>query len=262
MTASGIHTLATEIGRDIIHHAPFTSRAGQIPDLATGYAVQDALVDHLIERGARGAVTGYKVAANSPALMDLFNLPEPVSGRVFADQRHDSPARLRRADFNQFAFEPEIAAVLGADLPIGSTPHDRASVAKSIARFVPAFELLDLRQVDPPRAHMPDMVAANISNEGIVLGGPGVTADALDPAALRAEVLFDGAVAQDVTGAAPQHPLDVVAWLANHLGARGLVLTAGMVVLCGTHTPIQRPDGMSRIELHMSGLGEVAADLA
>lgn len=262
MTASGIHTLAVEIGREIIRHAPFTSRADQVPDLATGYAVQDALVDHLIERGARGAVAGYKVAANSPALLALFALPEPVSARVFADQRHDSPARLRRADYDQFAFEPEIAAVMGADLPIGAAAHDRASVAGAIARFLPAFELLDLRHVDPPRAHMPDMVAANISNEGIVLGGPGVAPGALEPAAIRAEVLFDGKVVQDVTGAAPQHPLDVVAWLANHLGARGLMLTAGMVVLCGTHTPIQRPDGVSRIGLRMSGLGEVAADLA
>lgn len=262
MTVSGIHTLAVEIGREIARHAPFVSRADQVPDLATGYAVQDALVDYLIEHGTRGAVTGYKVAANSPALLALFNMDEPVSARIFADQRHESPARLRRADFNQFAFEPEIAAVLGADLPIGTVAHDRASVVASIARFVPAFELLDLRQVDPPRARMPDMVAANISNEGIVLGGPGVAADALDPAALRAEVLFDGAVVQDVTGAAPQHPLDVVAWLANHLGARGLMLTAGMVVLCGTHTPIQRPDGVSRIGLRMSGLGEVTVEFA
>lgn len=261
MIASGIHKLATEIGAEIVRHAPFTSRADQIQDLATGYAVQDALVDHLIERGLRGAVTGYKVAANSRALMDLFNLPEPVSARVFVDQRHDSPALLRRVDFNQFAFEPEIAAILGADLPVGAV-HDRASARAAVARFVPAFELLDLRQVDPPRAHMPDMVAANISNEGIVLGGPGVATDVLDPAGIRAEVLFDGAVVQDVTGAAPQNPLDVVAWLANHLGARGLGLSAGMVVLCGTHTPIQRPDGASRIALRMTGLGEVTADIS
>lgn len=261
MTPSGLHSLAMDIGREIVAHAPFTSRADLIPDLQTAYAVQDAVVDHLIESGARGVVTGYKVAANSTALLDLFGLSEPVSARIFADQRHEGAARLRRADFNQFAFEPEIAAILGADLPVGAT-HDRASAAAAIARFVPAFELLDLRQVDPPRAHMPDMVAANISNEGVVLGGPGVAAEALDPAAIRAEVLFDGALAQDVTGAAPQHPLDVVAWLANHLGARGLGLSAGMVVLCGTHTPIQRPEGVRRIALRMTGLGEVSADLA
>lgn len=260
MTDKGLHTLAMDIGRDIVAHAPFVSRADHVPDLAAGYAVQDAVVDHLIESGAREAVTGYKVAANSKALLDLFGLAEPVSARIFADQRHDSPARLRRADFNQFAFEPEIAAILGADLAPG-VRHDRASAAAAVARFVPAFELLDLRQVDPPRAHMPDMVAANISNEGIVLGGPGVAPEALDPAAIRAEVLFDGAMVQDVTGAAPQHPLDVVAWLANHLGARGFGLSAGMVVLCGTHTPILRPEGVTRLSLRMSGLGEVAADL-
>jgi 2-keto-4-pentenoate hydratase len=45
--------------------------------------------------------------------------------------------------------------------------------------------------------------------------------------------------------------------MANHLAARGLSIEAGMVILCGTHTPIQYPVGVNRIEVRMSGLGTV-----
>jgi 2-keto-4-pentenoate hydratase len=109
---------------------------------------------------------------------------------------------------------------------------------------------------------LPDAVAQNISNAGVALGGPGVSVAQFD--ALRAVVTtveLDGRTVAEVSDGLPQHPLDVVAWMANHLAARGLQLHAGMVVLCGSHTPIQHPGAARAITVRMSGLGRVGVTL-
>lgn len=262
-------TLARRIVADIRAARPFEPYATSPPrSLAQAYALQDrvlALMGGEAADDSGPAVGGWKIAANSAALMARFGVDEPLSGRVLAAQRHDSPARLRAADYRQFAFEPEIAAVMGRDLAPASAPFTRQQVAAAIDRFVPAMELLDMRDADMPAMHIADAVAQNISNVGAVLGGPGVAAEALsgalDPASIRTRLIIDGETRHDVTGAAPEHPVDAVLWLANHLAARGQVLAAGQLVLCGTHSPIWHHEGAGTITVQMSGLGSVSLRL-
>ena len=253
--------LARLIVADMQGARPFAPHATTPPrDLAQAYALQDHVLA-LMGAEAPGAIAGWKIAANSAALMARFGLDEPLSGRVLAAQRQDSPARLRATDYRQFAFEPEIAAVMGETLAPADAPFDRARVMAAIARFIPAMELLDMREADMASMHIPDAVAQNISNVGAVLGGPGVAPGALDPGTVRTRLIIDGETRHDVTGAAPQHPADAVTWLANHLAGRGLMLEAGQVVLCGTHSPIWYHEGAGEIAVEMSGLGGVSLRL-
>ncbi|MFP4274425.1 MAG: 2-keto-4-pentenoate hydratase [Paracoccaceae bacterium] len=247
-------TEAEAIAQDILAAAPFDPRAPENGrDLAAAYAVQDALAARL--EAALGAVAGWKIAVNAPALMAHFGVTEPASGRVFAQLRQDAPARRKASDFRDFAYEPEIAAVMDRTLSPQAAPFTRDDVAGAVARFVPALELLDLRGATMPTMHLPDVVAQNITNAGAVIGGPGIAPDALDPAQLHTRVQVNGAEALSVTGGAPQHPLDAVTWLANHLAGRGLSLEAGQIVLCGTHAPIAPVSGPAEIVVEMSGLG-------
>lgn len=230
-------------------------------DLALAYATQDAVVAELVARNALGPVAGYKIAANSPALMTHFGLSEPASGRVFAGQRHDSPAVLPASGFRQFAYEPEIAAVIGSHLPARDAPHPLERVAAAIARFVPALELLDLRGAEMESIHLPDIVAQNITNAGAVVGGPGTVPDRFDARAIETRVEIDGVAELSVRAGAPQPPLEAVAWLANHLAGRGISLEAGQIVLCGTHAPIRYVHGVATISVEMPPLGSVTLRL-
>lgn len=248
--------------QDIRTAAAFDTRSTTPPrSMAQAYALQDAVADDLTSDPRYGPVAGWKIAANSPALLERFGIGEPASGRVFVAQRRDSPATLDAGAYRQFALEPEIAAVIGTTLPAQDAPFDAATVQAAIARFVPAMELLDMRGADMGAIHLPDAIAQNISNVGAVIGGPGVAPDALDVSTIRTTLTIDGELRHDVTGAAPQHPLDAVTWLANHLAARGLTLEAGQIVLCGTHSPIWYHEGTGRIDLAMSGLGEAVLTL-
>ena len=146
-------------------------------------------------------------------------------------------------------------------LPASRAPYTQVQVAAAIDRFVPAFELLDLRDSELPKIGLAEAVAQNITNAGIVVGGPGIAPYELDPAAIETVVTIDDKPELSVMGAAPQHPLEAVTWLANHLAKRGLSLEAGHIVLCGTHAPIRVVEGAARIKFRMSGLGHASLTL-
>ncbi|MEO1224419.1 MAG: fumarylacetoacetate hydrolase family protein [Pseudomonadota bacterium] len=247
---------------DVMAHAAFAPYATDPPrTLDEAYRLQDALAEQLTARAGRQAVAGWKIAANAPHLLEKFELEDPLSGRVFKNQTQQSPARLAAATFRQFAFEPEIAAIMKTDLEVPDGPADRQDVISAIDRFVPAIELLDMRDIDMPSINIADVVAQNISNEGAVIGGPGIAPQDLIPASVRTEVRVNGKVELQVTGAAPQDPIDAVIWLARHLAKRGLRLQAGQIVLCGTHCPIWYHGNPGQIVVTMTGLGEVSLSL-
>lgn len=254
--------LTQQILQDVLAGAPFNAY-GVTPlrSVAQAYALQDSLTSALVQTDSHGPVAGWKIAANSVQLMERFKLTEPATGRVFSNQRRNSPATLKVGDYTEFAFEPEIAAVLKTTLAPENAPFSTADVIAAIDRFAPGMELLDMRQTDMPNTHIPDAIAQNISNVGAVLGGPGIPPEALTPDTVRTVIKIDGKGQHDVTGAAPQDPITAVTWLANHLASRGLMLEAGQIVMCGTHSPIWYHKGAGEIEVQMSGLGTVSVTM-
>lgn len=251
-------TVARSIVHDILAGAPFRPYPTDPPRrIEDAYAMQDLVTQELIASGYRQSVTGWKIAANSQELLTRFNLGEPASGRVFADQSYRSPAKLPASYFMELAFEPEIAALMCATLDPAEAPFAPDRVLSAIDRYVPALELIDMRKAATQAPAMPDVIAQNITNEGAVLGGAGIAAMDLKDRAVRTTVRIDGTIEQAVTGAAPQNPLEAVTWLANHLAGRGLTLSAGQFVLCGTHTPMRHVTRPCHIEVEMSGLGKV-----
>lgn len=255
--------LIEKILQDVRSGNAFNAYAEEPPrSVAQAYAIQDELTLSLADPEVSGPVAGWKIAANSQQLMTRLKLSEPATGRIFANQRFHGDAKLNAADYTEFAFEPEIAAVMKTTLNPENAPFTRAQITAAIDRFVPGIELLDMRHTDVPNTHIPDAIAQNISNVGAVLGDLGIEPDALDVNDLQTIVRIDGEVVHDVTGAAPQNPLDAVRWLANHLALRGFALEEGQVVFCGTHSPIVYHKGVGAIEVTMSSIGKVKFTLS
>ncbi|MWD26388.1 hypothetical protein E0K89_002745 [Aquicoccus sp. SCR17] len=225
--------------------------------LADAYAIQDAVVAHLLDSDARAGVGGFKIAANSAALMERFGIDEPASGHIFSDEIQQAPASRPASDFAEFAYEPEIAAVMGARLVPDNAPFSAEEVAEAIDRFVPSLELLDMRNIDMAAVPFLAVLAQNITNAGAVLGGEGIKPSLIDTDRIHTTVTINGEPELDVTGAAPQSPVEAVRWLANHLAERGMGLEPGQIVLCGTHAPIRKVKGPAVIRVEMSGLGSL-----
>ena len=67
--------------------------------------------------------------------------------------------------------------------------------------------------------------------------------------------LIDPQTAAEVLGS----PINSLAWVANHLGARGLGLRAGDVVMTGSVSAVLRPKAGDAVRARFTRLGMVAA---
>src|SRR5690242_11140088 len=74
-------------------------------NIAEAYAMQEQLQALLIPE--RGAVAGYKIAITTPVMQQLMGIAHPCGGAIFASRVHDSPVRLRCADYVNVAVECE-----------------------------------------------------------------------------------------------------------------------------------------------------------
>lgn len=246
------------IAADIASGARMRGFAERLPFPESGYAVQDAVIETLAPRF--GGVAGYKIAWNLPALMEKFRIAEPAAACVLADHIRHGHATLSHSDYMDFMVEPEIAAVLARPIGRRAGGHDRASVAASVGRFAPSFELLDRRGGDP--SHPPSVIANNVFNKGAAIGGPGLAPEEIDFDALETVVVQDGEEILRQTPAWPMNPLDSLVFVANHFTARGVTLAAGVVVLCGAHTPLIPITKPGRMTMRVSGLGEASFEIA
>ncbi|MBS9720847.1 fumarylacetoacetate hydrolase family protein [Tianweitania sp. BSSL-BM11] len=250
-----MNALAERIADDIRESRAFRLSGLNRLDLPQAYAVQDAVVDRLASDPRAHAIGGYKLAFNKQASFDYYGITEPCSAPVFANRILPSGSSLRLDSYRQLVIEPEIAAVLGEDLPTSAVTIEQAGNA--ISHYVAAFELLDVRgafDFDPSAA---EAVAQGVYNVGAVLGKTRLKPENLEISALPVSLILGGAEPMEARGAAPQDPVDAVCWLANHLGARGQGLKAGMIVLCGTHLPAQTIRQTGVLQLDMGPLGRV-----
>ena len=108
-----------------------------------------------------------------------------------------------------------------------------------------------------------DTVADNASCGVFVLGDARVDPRPLDLAALRVKVRKNGQPLSEGVGAAVQgSPLASVAWLANTLGAYGVSLDAGEVILSGSLVPLETARPGDRFEMDLEGVGSASIAFA
>ena len=235
-------------------------RSLELPEaesVAAAYALQDAYVAAVGKQ-----VGGFKLAINGAAQMAHFGVDEGVSARVFSDEIYEDGIALPLSGFGSVSVEPELCAVLGTGVAALTGPVDREGAMACIGRFHAAIELIDQRGFAVPALKLEQAIGLNVFNAGIVLGTASIAPDALDMPEMRATLTLDGETVGDVTGAAPQDPIEAVQWLINHLQARGITLTPGMVVMCGTHIPIRLlEDHVRAVEISLTGLGTVSFTL-
>jgi 2-keto-4-pentenoate hydratase len=134
--------------------------------------------------------------------------------------------------------EPEIAFVLGRDLPYRAAAYGEAEVRAAIAETRLVLELLDSRYADPAAVSFAELLADHVSNQGLFIGPllPDGLRRQLDGFAIAVETLSATLHARD--GRHPDgHPLRPLVWLANFLASRAEIggLKAGAIVTTGSY---------------------------
>src|SRR5918992_575196 len=190
------------------------------------YAIQDAFV--ALRAQKLGALAGYKIALTSAEMRRFVGVDTPMAGVMLESTLHRSPARER--------------------------------VAQAVGAVMPALELADDRNADYKQLakHPLELIADNCWNEGAVLGAPVEDWKGIDLAAVRGVATINGKKVGEGCGAdAMGHPLDAVAWLADHLASIGRGLLRGDVVITGSIVTTKTVTSGDRVRFEVEEVGTV-----
>lgn len=215
-------------------------------------------LDFLARRCKDGErVVGKKIGVTSKAVQDMLGVHQPDFGfltdwmHVVGDIDVDAKALIApRA-------EAEIAFILKDSLNgPGVTAADVLAATEWIA---PCFEIVDSRIRDW-KIGIVDTVADNASCGVFILGDARADPRGIDLPGLHVTVTKNGVPLSEGYGSAVQgDPAQAVAWLANTLGAYGVTLDAGDVILSGSLVPLADAVKGDVFEMTLHGIGGCAA---
>ncbi len=202
-------------------------------------------------------VIGKKIGVTSKPVQDMLGVHQPDFG-FLTDWMHvegdiDIDARSLIAP----RAEAEIAFILkdGLNGP-GVTVEQVIAATQSIA---PCFEIVDSRIRDW-KIGIVDTVADNASCGVFVLGNARADPRDHDLPSLHVTVTKNGLPLSEGYGSAVQgDPAQAVAWLANTLGAYGVTLDAGDVILSGSVVPLAPAEKGDLFEMTLHGIGTCTA---
>jgi 2-oxopent-4-enoate/cis-2-oxohex-4-enoate hydratase len=209
-------------GRQAIE--PLSARHPEIT-IADAYAIQQRMLARRLQAGER--VVGKKIGVTSQAV----------------------PA----ATLIQPKAEGEIAFVLKRTLKgPGVTAADVLAATEGV---MACFEIVDSRIRDW-KIRIQDTVADNASCGVFVLGDRLVDPRDVDLATCGMVLEKNGEIVATGAGAAALgHPANAVAWLANTLGALGIALEAGEVVLSGSLAAMVPVRAGDDLRVSIGGIG-------
>jgi 2-keto-4-pentenoate hydratase len=244
---------------------PGTALDGLPKDIAPvtieqAYAVQDALVTLLSTE--LGLPAGYKIGCTNSAARTLLKVDSPFAGRCFTDAIENSPAVLRSSELHMIGIEPEIAVRIGTDMPANAAPWTADNVVDSVDQIMPAIEVVESRFSTWPAVGPLGAVSDNGVHRSLIIGSPlsDWTATMLNDATVVLHcdgAQVDSGVATNVDGG----PLGALAWLANHLNARGNALRTGELVTTGVMCQIYSGNAGENLVADYATLGDVRVQI-
>ena len=241
--------------RDRTTIAPISGQDGSLT-IDDAYAISLDILGRRLADGER--VVGKKIGVTSKAVQDMLGVHQPDFG-FLTDRMWIEGGRIDIAATGliQPRAEAEIAFILRAPLKgPGVTAEQVIAATESIA---PCFEIVDSRIADW-KIGIIDTVADNASCGVFVLGEARADPAAHDLPALHVTVTKNGEPLSEGYGSAVQgSPAAAVAWLANTLGAYGVTLEAGDVILSGSLVPLAPAKAGDVFEMELHGIGRCAA---
>jgi 2-oxo-3-hexenedioate decarboxylase len=222
-------------------------------DLETAYLVQDETLRRRLERGE--TLVGVKLGLTSRAKQLRMGIDAPLVAWLTDAMLLGAGVPVPQDKLIHPRIEPELVFVMGERL--AGPGVSAASALKAVSHVFGGAEVIDSRYRDF-KFTMPDVVADNASSGAFVTGPIARRPEDLDLALEAVLLEVDGQIVDSATGAAVQgHPAEALALAANVLGARGLAIEAGWIVLTGGMTDaVFAPPGSS-VACHFTSLGSI-----
>ncbi|WP_292932272.1 fumarylacetoacetate hydrolase family protein [Noviherbaspirillum sp.] len=192
-------------------------------DVDTALAIQSSVTEQLDV-----AVRAWKCATPSEGRIVMA----PIYA-VTVQGAGDCPAIVRAGHVR---VEPELAFILGKDLPARDAAYTPAEVDAAIAETRLALELIDSRYRDPAGASFAENLADGLLNQGLFIGMAVDGEKARTTATLPIRVTLESGHETLLDGRHPNaDPRAPLYWLAEFLRSKGTGLQAGQAVITGSY---------------------------
>lgn len=215
-------------------------------DLESALAIQGQVVNDL---GAH--IGGWKCLQPSPERL--------VVAPIFVQDIHRTAPVSVWAPDGRARIEPELAFVLGRNLPEREQPYTQGEVDGAVTHTHLVLELIHSRYRDPAEAEFPEMLADGLLNQGLYIG-PEVDPELALQASQMAITLNSRSGGSEYhQGRHPNtRPRAPLYWLAEFLRSRGLGLKAGDIVITGSYAGVLDAPLEEPVRVLFGELGEVS----
>ena len=229
---------------------PLTNRHPDI-SIDDAYAIQQRMMKRRLDAGEK--VVGKKIGVTSKAVMNMLGVFQPDFGWLTDGMVYNEGEAIEASTLIQPKAEGEIAFVLKKTLQgPGVTAADVLAATEGV---MACFEIVDSR-IQDWKIKIQDTVADNASCGVFVLGDRLVDIRDVDLATCGMVLEKNGEIVATGAGAAALgHPANAVAWLANTLGAHGIALEAGEVVLSGSLAIMVPVKAGDNLRVSIGGIG-------
>lgn len=226
--------------------------------LHDAWAVQNAVTQDLAER-VQERVVGWKCGLPGSGTWVLAPLYASAlyGGAATAGSATACPVWTRQG---QVKVEPELAFVIGRDLPPRVQPYGVDEVRAAVVSAHLALELIDNRYDDSETLQFADRLADGLVNQGLYLGPEVELGLALATQTLDIVVTEEGQPLLSQPGTHPAgDPLAPLCWLAEFLRSQGQGLQAGQVVITGSYAGAPWVPVGPRLCVRFGALGDIPA---
>lgn len=230
--SSEMDELVDRVSDRVSGRVPWKDVLEDRPDLseADAYRIQFALMRRRMADG--DPVVGYKAAYTSAAIQAQRGNGGPIAGAFLRSANLPEAEPVAIVPDSRNAVEPEVAILLGADLP---GPHvTPLDVRRATAALLPAIEVAvgAPGHVDRSR-HM--VIATHKTAGSVIVGGPGRAPEGIDLRVEGCVLTINGKVRGSATAVEVMgDPYNAGAFIANTVLANGDMLRAGMILMTGS----------------------------
>jgi 2-oxopent-4-enoate/cis-2-oxohex-4-enoate hydratase len=229
---------------------PLTTRHPEIT-IEDGYRIQQRLIARRLQAGE--TVVGKKIGVTSKAVMNILGVYQPDFGMLLDGMVYNEGQAIVAGSLIQPKAEGEIAFILKRDLQ--GPGVSAADVIAATEGVMTCFEIVDSRIRDW-KIKIQDTVADNASCGVLVLGDRVVDPRDVDLNTCGMVLEMNGEIVATGAGAAALGaPANAVAWLANTLGALGIALKAGEVILSGSLAAMVPVKAGDNLRVTIGGIG-------
>lgn len=180
---------------------------------------------------------------------------------IFADGIQSGDQCTLIADKGHARVEPEIAFVLGADLPAQQDDYSQQEIDTAIGSCHMALELIQSRFADDSGSEFLEALADGLVNQGLFLGPEINREQAFTASHINIEIsqldqqqTFDGVHPN-------QAPVSPIYWLINYMSKRGVSFQKGQAIITGSYCGVVNLAFDQATKVTYQGIGEYSVTM-